>query len=132
MLSRTKKKFKATLDVAENFILKAYIAFLALCVVTTANAKTSFDFDSLTEEGQTIDDVNAKIEGYSQTTFNMIKAAGVLFGLVFVFLGVIRLKKSQDPNGGVSPVQGLALIGVGGLCAALPWLLITSATTVSA
>ena len=129
-------KIKCALVAARNktvdAILKVQIALLAIMVASTANAADTFNFDSLTKEGQTIDDVNAKIEGYSQTTFNMIKAAGVLVGLVFVFAGVIRLKKSQDPNGGVSPMQGLMLIFVGGLCAALPWLLMTSASTVQA
>lgn len=132
MLYKIKFALLAARNITAESILKVHVALLAFVVATTAKAAGSFDFDSLTEEGQTIDDVNEKIEGYSQTTFNMIKAAGVLAGLIFVFAGVIRLKKSQDPNGGVSPVQGLMLIFVGGLCAALPWLLITSASTVQA
>ena len=122
--------FKLPTKVANMF--HAFTAFIMAFLLTTqANANNGYNFDNLVDSGQTLDDINSNIEGYSQTTFNMIKAVGVLAGIIFVFAGVLRLKKSQDPNSGVSPVQGIALIVIGGLCAVLPWLLITSASTVS-
>ena len=111
-------------------IYHAFAAFvMAFLLTSTANA-ANYDFGNLVSKGDTLDDINSNIEGYSTTTFNMIKAVGVLAGIIFVFAGVLRLKKSQDQNSGVSPIQGIALIVIGGLCAVLPWLLITSASTV--
>lgn len=108
---------------------------MALITVNTmlavdAVAAGTYDFGNLVDNGKGINDVAENAESSFSIIFNVIKALGVLVGLVFVFMGVLRLKKSQDQNSGVSPMQGIILIIVGGLMAVLPWLLITSATTV--
>lgn len=122
--------FKLRTKVSNSFHFTAAMLTVFLFTMKSAFANASYDFDNLVEKGDDLDDVNASIEGYSTTTFNAIKAVGVLVGIITVFAGVARLKKAQDANSGVSPMQGLALIALGGLFAVLPWLLITSASTV--
>lgn len=81
--------------------------------------------------GGSLKTVNANINDLSTDTFVMIKTVATVVGLVLVFIGVMRLKKSQDQNSGVSPMQGIMMMVFGGLCAILPWLLFTSANTVT-
>lgn len=81
--------------------------------------------------GGSLKTVNANINDLSEDTFTMVKTFATLVGLIFVFIGVMRLKKSQDQNSGVSPMQGILMMVFGGLCAILPWLLFTSANTVT-
>lgn len=113
--------------------MTAKISTACLALVATGAAyanQDAYNFNSMVDNGQSIDDVAENAQNAFSTIFNIIKGLGVLVGLILVFVGVMRLKKSQDQNSGVSPMQGVLLIVFGGLCAVLPWLLITSATTV--
>lgn len=92
---------------------------------------STFNTDKVVSSNNNLDTINDSITAYSTTTFTMIKTVGVLVGLVMVFAGVMRLKKSQDQNSGVSPMQGIMLIVIGGMLAVLPWILLTTAGTVS-
>lgn len=116
-----------------NKIKDTYLAVVAMVMVmvmaTTAKA-AEYDFDSLVSGGDTAEDVASNIDGYTVIFYNTIKALGVLLGAISIFAGIARLKKSQDPQSNVTPFQGVALLIIGGLFASLPFLLLTSASTV--
>ncbi len=116
-----------------NKIKDRYLAVIAMVVVmmmsVTAKA-ADYDFDSLVSGGDTAEDVASNIDGYSVIFYNTVKTVGVLAGAITIFAGIMRLKKANDPQSNVSMWQGLVLIIVGGLFASLPFLLLTSASTV--
>lgn len=107
---------------------------VAMAVVLPMTTHAAFDGASGHSQyggGGSLKSVNANINDLSEDTFTMVKTFATLVGLVLVFIGVMRLKKSQDQNSGVSPMQGILMMVFGGLCAILPWLLFTSANTVT-
>jgi uncharacterized membrane protein len=107
---------------------------IVMAAVLPLTANAAFDGASAHSQyggGGSLKSVNANINSLSEDTFTMVKTFATLVGLVLVFIGVMRLKKSQDQNSGISPMQGILMMVFGGLCAILPWLLFTSANTVT-
>lgn len=102
-----------------------------MSTIAASSAASAFDFNNIVDTGDGIEGVADNATNMFEIFFNVIKGLAVLVGLIFIFMGVMRIKKSQDPNGGVSPVSGIILLIVGGLMAVLPWLLVTMASTVS-
>ncbi|HGF9504629.1 TPA: hypothetical protein ACJEU7_001834 [Acinetobacter baumannii] len=122
-----KQKLKTVAVYMVNLLSIVYLAMFG----SNAMAADDYDFENLVSSGDSIIDVNKNIENVSNSGFNMIKVLGVFVGICFIFAGLLRLKKSQDQNSGVSPMQGIGLLLIGGLFGVLPWLLKTSSTTVS-
>lgn len=116
-----------------NKITNAYLATVAMVsvmLITTTAKAADYDFDSLVSGGDTAEDVASNIDGYSVIFYNTLKTLGVFVGAISIFAGILRLKKAQDPQTNVTSFQGVVLIIIGGLFASLPFLLLTSASTV--
>lgn len=108
-------------------------AFLALLYSLLFHAAHAFmnTGGAVNTGNNTLIDVNKNIEKYATSTFDMIKVVGVVVGLIVVFGGVMRIKKSNDPGSNDSPAQGVFMIVLGGALAALPWILLMAASTVA-
>lgn len=106
------------------------IGTCALVVSQVASA-VNYDFapDIEGQGGDGVKGVASNAEELFLLGFNLVKAFAVLVGLIFVFMGISRIKKSQDPNSGVSPMSGIVLLIVGGLMAVLPWVLLVMGKT---
>lgn len=102
------------------------VAGLASLQVSAAG----YDFGTLVENGQTAEDVADNTESVMKIIFGIIKALAVLVGLWMVYSGIMRIKKANEPNSNVSPMQGALFILLGGCLGALPFIFLSSATIV--
>lgn len=115
-----------------HFMGKCAVAvFGAGALALSPSASAAYEFNNLVDTGEGVEGVAENATNMFEIFFDVVKALAVLVGLIFIFMGVMRIKKSQDPNSGVSPVAGIILLIVGGLMAVLPWLLVTMASSVS-
>ena len=123
------KMIKLLLQKAQDKITAVELFIVAMFF--SLQAKANFDMTGTVGSGDSFNDVATNITGISETAFTLIKIIAGLAGLGIVFMGVMHIKKSQDPNSGVTAGRGVVYLIVGGLLGALPWLYQMSTTTVS-
>lgn len=118
-------------------IARKYNDVLAKIAVTATVGLTSlqvsaadYDFGTLVENGQSAEDVASNTESVMKIVFGVIKALGVLVGFWLVYSGIMRIKKANEPNSNMSPMQGALFILLGGCLGALPFIFLSSATIV--
>lgn len=122
-LALIKSKVKATW-------LKATAGFTAaLGLVATQSALAAYEFGNLVDTNGGVEEVAENTTNLFEIAFNVVKAFAVLAGLVLIFIGIMKIKKSQDPNSGVSVMTGIVYLIVGGLLGVLPWVLIVMSST---
>lgn len=127
-ISLIKKGFNAVSSTYNNVLAK--IAVAATVGLASLQASAQYNFDSMVENGQTAEDVANNTENVMKIVFGVIKALGVLVGFWLVYSGIMRIKKANEPNSNVSPMQGALFILLGGCLGALPFIFLSSATIV--
>lgn len=127
-ISLIKKGFNAVSSTYNNVLAK--IAVAATVGLASLQASANYDFDTMVENGQTAEDVANNTENVMKIVFGVIKALGVLVGFWLVYSGIMRIKKANEPNSNVSPMQGALFILLGGCLGALPFIFLSSATIV--
>lgn len=127
-ISLIKKGFNAVSSTYNNVLAK--IAVAATVGLASLQASANYDFGTMVENGQSAEDVANNTENVMKIVFGVIKALGVLVGFWLVYSGIMRIKKANEPNSNVSPMQGALFILLGGCLGALPFIFLSSATIV--
>lgn len=126
--SLIKKGFNAVSSTYNHVLAK--IAVAATVGLASLQASANYDFGTMVENGQSAEDVANNTENVMRIVFGVIKALGVLVGFWLVYSGIMRIKKANEPNSNVSPMQGALFILLGGCLGALPFIFLSSATIV--
>lgn len=107
------------------------LGLIALMIVLPAYASSnSYNFNTLTTNGKTLNDSLDTVDSYAIRGYNTLKVIGVFLGLLFIVVGVMRLKKANESNGQIGMGQGIFLVVLGGAMASVSTILLIMAATV--
>lgn len=109
-------------------LAKISVLFALALMAVSSHAK--YDFEVLVDNGQSAEDVADNADTVMKIIFNVIKGIAVVVGLWLVYVGIMRIKKANEPNSQTTPTQGILYIALGGCLGALPFIFLSSATIV--
>lgn len=124
------KKIGQRLTTQYNNAIAKVATIFTVAIMSAPALAADYNFDTLVENGQSAEDVASNAENLMKIFFNVIKALGVAVGFWLVYLGVMRIKKANEPNSQTTPMQGILFIALGGCLGALPFIFLSSATIV--
>lgn len=129
-LQLMKKCYNAGVGTYNHLLAKIAVATTVALSSLGVSAAGGYDFGTMVDNGQSAQDVADNTQNVMKIVFGVIKALGVLVGFWLVYSGIMRIKKANEPNSNVSPIQGALFILLGGCLGALPFIFLSSATIV--